>query len=150
MAHHSRPPNSTPIVMPSATNIPFVSSADPAVNQPIRPGGVPFLDVKAAYDELRTELDAGYRRVMDSGCYILGEEVEAFEQEFAAYCGVRHCTGVANGLDSLHLMLRAAGIGSGDEVIGPFNTYIATCPAVTHACARPGSVEPDPITHHIH
>ncbi len=107
---------------------------------------IPFLDVKAAYAELRDELDAAYRRVMDSGWYILGEEVEAFEREFAAYCGVKHCIGVANGLDALHLILRAAGIGEGDEVIVPSNTYIATWLAVTQAGARPVPVEPDERT----
>jgi dTDP-4-amino-4,6-dideoxygalactose transaminase len=110
---------------------------------------VPFLDVKAAYDELRAELDAAVRRVMESGWYILGEEVEAFEREFASYCGVKHCVGVANGLDALHLILRAAGIGSGDEVIVPSNTYIATWLAATHAGARPVPVEPDPRTSNI-
>jgi len=110
---------------------------------------VPFLDVKAGYCELRAELDAAMRRVMESGWYILGEEVEAFERELAAYCGVKHCVGVANGLDALHLMLRAAGIGSGDEVIVPSNTYIATWLAVTHAGARPVPVEPDPRTYNL-
>ncbi|HXH37734.1 MAG TPA: DegT/DnrJ/EryC1/StrS family aminotransferase [Thermoanaerobaculia bacterium] len=110
---------------------------------------VPFLDVKAGYDELRTDLDAAYRRVMESGWYILGEEVEAFEREFASYCGAKHCVGVANGLDALHLILRAAGIGNGDEVIVPSNTYIATWLAVTHAGARPIPVEPDQGTYNI-
>ena len=110
---------------------------------------VPFLDVKAAYDELHVELDAAYHRVMSSGRYILGEEVEAFEQEFASYCGVKHCIGVANGLDALHLLIRAAGIGSGDEVIVPSNTYIATWLGVTHAGARPVPVEPDPRTYNL-
>jgi dTDP-4-amino-4,6-dideoxygalactose transaminase len=110
---------------------------------------VPFLDVKAAYEELRPEIDAAYRRVMESGWYILGEEVEAFESEFAAYCGVKHCVGVANGLDALHLILRAAGIGDGDEIIVPSNTYIATWLAVTYAGARPVPVEPDPRTYNL-
>ena len=110
---------------------------------------VPFLDVKAAYDELRADLDDAARRVMESGWYILGEEVEAFERQFAAYCGVKHCIGVANGLDALHLILRAAGIGSGAEVIVPSNTYIATWLAVTHAGARPVPVEPDPRTYNL-
>src|SRR5205814_1655690 len=94
-------------------------------------------------------LDAAYRRVMESGRYILGQEVEAFEREFAAYCGVKHCVGVANGLDALHLILRAAGIGSSDEVIVPSNTYIASWLAVTHAGAQPVPVEPDPGTSNI-
>lgn len=90
-----------------------------------------------------------YRRVIESGWYILGQEVEAFEQEWAAYCGVKHCIGVANGLDALHLILRALGIGPGDEVIVPSNTFIATWLAVSHAGATPVPVEPDPMTHNL-
>src|SRR5690242_7582548 len=86
---------------------------------------------------------------MDSGWYILGKEVEAFEAEFAEYCQVKHCIGVGNGLDALHLILRAAGIGPGDEVIVPSNTYIATWLAVTYSGATPVPVEPDPRTFNI-
>ncbi|BCR05186.1 aminotransferase [Desulfuromonas versatilis] len=107
---------------------------------------VPFLDLKAPYLELREELDAAYRRVMESGWYVLGPEVEAFEAEFAAYCETRHCIGVGNGLDALYLSLLAMGIGAGDEVIVPSNTYIATWLAVSYAGARPVPVEPDPET----
>jgi dTDP-4-amino-4,6-dideoxygalactose transaminase len=110
---------------------------------------VPFLDLKAAYGELQAELDTAYQRVMQSGWYVLGEEVDAFEREFAAYCGAKHCVGVANGLEALHLILRAYGIGLGDEVIVPANTYIATWLAVSHAGARPVPVEPDPRTYNI-
>ena len=110
---------------------------------------VPFLDVRASYDELRGELDAAFHRVMDSGWYILGEEVEAFEREWAAYCGVTHCIGVGNGLDALHLVLRAWGIGQGAEVIVPSNTYVATWLAVSYAGATPVPVEPDPRTYNI-
>jgi dTDP-4-amino-4,6-dideoxygalactose transaminase len=110
---------------------------------------VAFLDIKATYLELQAELDAAYQRVMQSGWYILGEEVAAFEDEFAAYCGVQHCIGVGNGLDALHLVLRAYGIGAGDEVIVPANTYIATWLAVSYAGATPVPVEPDPITYNI-
>ena len=110
---------------------------------------IPFLDMKAPYLELRSELDAAYRRVMESGQYILGEEVEAFEAEFAAYCGVRHCIGVGNGLEALHLILRACGIGPGDEVIVPANTYIATWLAVSYAGATPVPVEPDNRTFNL-
>lgn len=110
---------------------------------------VPFLDLKAAYLELKDELDAAYHRVMDSGWYILGEEVEAFESEFAAYCGVKHCIGVGNGLEALHLILRAYDIGSGDEVIVPANTYIATWLAVSYTGATPVPVEPDERTSNI-
>ncbi len=98
---------------------------------------------------MQAELDAAYRRVMESGWYILGEEVEAFEQEFAAYLGVKHCIGVGNGLEALHLILRAYGIGPGDEVIVPANTYIATWLAVSYAGATPVPVEPIERTYNI-
>lgn len=110
---------------------------------------IPFLDLKAAYLELKDELDAAYRRVMESGWYILGGEVEAFEEEFAAYCGVKHCISVGNGLDALHLILRAMNIGPGDEVIVPSNTFIATWLAVSYAGAIPVPVEPDKRTYNI-
>lgn len=110
---------------------------------------VPFLDLQAPYLELKAELDRAYRRVMESGWYVLGEECEAFEAEFAAYCGAEHCVGVANGLDALHLILRAWGIGPGDEVLVPANTYIATWLAVTYAGATPVPVEPDERTYNI-
>jgi len=104
---------------------------------------VPFLDLRRAYLELRPELDAAWRRVMDSGWYILGQEVEAFEAEFAAYCGARFCVGVGNGLEALSLILRAWNIGEGDEVIVPANTYIASWLAVSQVGARPIPVEPE-------
>lgn len=110
---------------------------------------IPFLDLKSPYAELKQELDAAYLRVMASGWYILGKEVEAFEDEFASYCGVDQCVGVGNGLDALHLIVRAYGIGPGDEVIVPANTYIATWLAVTHAGATPVPVEPDERTYNI-
>lgn len=110
---------------------------------------VPFLDLQAGYLEVKDELDEAYSRVMKSGWYILGEEVEAFESEFAEYCGVKHCIGVANGLDALHLTLRAYGIGADDEVIVPANTYIATWLAVSYAGATPVPVEPNPDTFNI-
>jgi dTDP-4-amino-4,6-dideoxygalactose transaminase len=108
-----------------------------------------FLDLQAAYLELQDELDAACRRVMSSGRYILGQEVEAFETEFAAYCCVRHCIGVSNGLDALELILRGYGIGAGDEVIVPANTFIATWLAVSRAGAVPVPVEPNELTHTI-
>ncbi len=107
---------------------------------------IPFLDVQASYLELKNEIDLAYQRVLSSGNYILGKEIELFEQEFAEFCGVSDCIGVANGLDALHLILRAYDIGPGDEVIVPANTYIATWLAITHAGATPVPVEPDPIT----
>ena len=90
-----------------------------------------------------------YFRFMRSAWYILGREVEAFEQEFADYCGVKYCVGVGNGLEALHLILRAYDIGPGDEVIVPSNTYIATWLAVSYAGAVPVPVEPDPRTFNI-
>lgn len=108
-----------------------------------------FLDLKSPYQELQTELDAAYRRVMESGWYILGEEVDSFEKDFSAFCQTKHCMGVANGLDALHLILRAYGIGEGDEVIVPSNTYIATWLAVSYVGARPIPIEPDPATFNI-
>jgi dTDP-4-amino-4,6-dideoxygalactose transaminase len=110
---------------------------------------IPFLDLKAPYLELKNELDEAYKRVMESGWYILGEECEAFEKEFADYCGTKYCIGVGNGLDALHLILRAYGIGRGDEVIVPANTYIATWLAVSYADAKPIPVEPDEKTYNI-
>lgn len=110
---------------------------------------IPFLDLKAAYLELKKELDAASQRVLESGWYIGGAEVETFESEFAEYCSVKHCIGVANGLDALHLILRAYGIGEGDEVIVPANTYIATWLAVSYAGATPIPVEPDARTYNL-
>jgi dTDP-4-amino-4,6-dideoxygalactose transaminase len=110
---------------------------------------VPFLDIRALYIELKNELDAAYQRVANSGWYILGEEVEAFETEFATYCGAKHCIGVGNGLDALHLILHAYGINTGDEVIVPANTYIATWLAISHTGATPVPVEPNEQTYNI-
>ena len=110
---------------------------------------VPFLELGQTYLEIKDELDAAYQRVMNSGWYILGEEVKAFEQEFAAYCGTKHCVGVGNGLEALQLVLRGYGIGPGDEVIVPANTYIATWLAVSNAGAKTVPVEPDQGTYNI-
>jgi len=111
--------------------------------------GVPFLDFQAAHQEIRRELDAAYERTLNSGWFVLGKEVEAFEREFADYCEAEHCVGVGNGLEALHLILRAYGIGAGDEVIVPSNTYIATWLAVSYAGATPVPVEPDEQTHNL-
>src|SRR5947199_8618090 len=110
---------------------------------------ITFLDLRESYLEIKDELDAASYRVLNSGWYILGHEVKAFEAEFAAFCGVKHCIGVGNGLEALHLVLRAYGIGAGDEVIVPSNTYIATWLAVSYADAKPVPVEPDPRTSNI-
>lgn len=110
---------------------------------------VPFLDLRAAYLELKPEIDSAIARVLDSGWYILGPEIEAFETEYAAYCEAEHAIGVANGLDALHLALLAMGVGPGDEVIVPSNTYIATWLAVSQCGATPVPVEPLEATYNI-
>jgi dTDP-4-amino-4,6-dideoxygalactose transaminase len=110
---------------------------------------IPFLDVKAGYTELKEELDAAYHRVMGSGWYILGAEVDSFESDFAIFCGAKHCVAVGNGLDALHLALRAYDLGPGDEVIVPTNTFIATWLAVSYAGATPIPVEPDSRTFNL-
>jgi dTDP-4-amino-4,6-dideoxygalactose transaminase len=110
---------------------------------------IPFLDLKAGYLELQPEIDAAIKRVLNSGWYILGSEIEAFEAEFASYCEANYCIGVANGLDALHLSLLALGVKSGDEVIVPSNTYIATWLAVSQCGAIPVPVEPDPLTYNV-
>lgn len=110
---------------------------------------IPFLDFQAIHTQLRPKLDAAYARVVDSNSLILGKELEAFEYEFAEYCGTKHCIGVANGLDALFITLKAMGIGAGDEVIVPANTYIATWLAVSYAGATPVPVEPDIRTYNI-
>lgn len=110
---------------------------------------IPFLDLKAPHVELHEEISAAIARVVDSGWYILGPEVDAFESEYAAYCEAKHCVGLANGLDALHLSLRAMGVGPGDQVIVPSNTYIATWLAVSQCGATPVPVEPDKQTYNI-
>jgi dTDP-4-amino-4,6-dideoxygalactose transaminase len=110
---------------------------------------IPFLDLKAPHNELRDEMREAFERVLDSGWYILGAEVNLFEREFADYCQADHCIGVGNGLDALHLILRAYGIGEGDEVIVPSNTYIATWLAASYAGATPVPVEPDERTYNL-
>ncbi len=110
---------------------------------------VPFLDLKAGYLELEDETNEAIQRVLRSGWYVLGEEVEAFENEFSDYTGASQCVGVANGLDALHLALKAMEVGPGDEVIVPSNTYIATWLAVSHCGAIPVSVEPNENTYNL-
>jgi dTDP-4-amino-4,6-dideoxygalactose transaminase len=110
---------------------------------------VPILDLQPACEELRPELDAAYRRVVDSGWVLLGRELESFELEYARSIGVKHCVGVANGLEALQMALLALDIGPGDEVIVPSHGYIATWLAVTHTGARPVPCEPDPHTYNL-
>lgn len=113
------------------------------------PERVIFADVHWTYTALREELDRSYHRVMDSGWYILSDEVTQFEREFAEYCGARHCVAVGNGLDALTIALRALEIGPGDEVIVPANTYIATWLAVSAVGATPVPVDADEATSNI-
>ncbi len=110
---------------------------------------IPFLDLKRLNASHGEKIESAISRVLDSGWYILGEEVSAFEADFASYCETRHCIAVANGLDALSLILRAMGIGQGDEVIVPSNTFIATWLAVSQVGAVPVPVEPLIGTHNI-
>lgn len=114
---------------------------------------IPFLDLKAINAQYRDELIEAAARVIDSGWYVQGTEVKAFEQEFAEYCGTKHCIGVANGLDALTLTLRAwkemGKLKEGDEVIIPANTYIASILAITENRLIPVLVEPDIATYNI-
>lgn len=110
---------------------------------------VPFVSFAPMHREIRTELDDAYSRVIDKNYFIHGEECTLFEEEFAEFCGAKYCVGVANGLDALFLILKAMGISSGDEVIVPSNTYIATALAVSNTGALPVFVEPDINTYNI-
>lgn len=120
-------------------------SANPATP----PITLPFLDLQPIYQRSKLEIDAALARVAGSGWFLLGKELSAFESAWADYCGVPHAAGVANGLDALHLSLLALGVGPGDEVIVPSNTYIATWLAVSQCGARPVPVEPDPATFNL-
>jgi len=110
---------------------------------------IPFLDLKAINLNEQHELKTALDRVLNSGWFILGQEVNAFEKEFADYCGTKYCAGVGNGLDAIFLILKALDIKEGDEVIVPSNTYIATWLAVSHCGAKPVPVEPELNTYNI-
>lgn len=110
---------------------------------------VPFVSFKPLEKELNSQLHDAFERVLANSWYIDGREDKAFEEAFAAYCNSTYCIGVGNGLDALMLALRAMGIGSGDEVIVPSNTFIATALAVTYVGATPVFVEPDIRTYNI-
>lgn len=110
---------------------------------------VPFLNLKAAYLELKLDIDAAVSRVLESGRYVLGDEVEEFEDKYASFVQARHCVGVGNGLNALTIGLKALGVGPGDEVIVPAHTYIATWLAVSEIGATPVPVEPDVRTFNI-
>src|SRR6266545_1874869 len=108
---------------------------------------VPFLDLKAQYSRIGDEVNENIRQVLVKCNFVMGEEVRRFEEKFAAYCGVRFGIGVANGTDAIHLAMRAAGIGPGDECLIPANTFIATALGVSYAGARPVPVDVDPRTY---
>ena len=110
---------------------------------------VPFINLKALHKSIKNELDSAYERVFKSGHFILGPELEAFEQEYASYCKSKACIGVGNGLEALFLILKAYDIGFGDEVIVPSNTFIATWLAVSQTGATPVPVEPIETTCNI-
>ncbi len=110
---------------------------------------VPFLDLQKSYFELKEEIDSAVLRVLQSGEYILGSEVEAFEEEWADYCEAKFAVGLGNGLDALHLSLLALDVGPGDEVLVPSNTYIATWLAVGQCGAIPIPVEPDARSYNL-
>ncbi len=109
--------------------------------------GVPLFDTATPLAPLRDELREAAARVLDSGRFILGPEVEAFEQEFAAYCGCAHAVGVANGTDAITIALRAMGVGPGDEVIVPSFTFYASAEAIPPTGATPVFCDIDPHTY---
>lgn len=110
---------------------------------------VPFSTVRWMHQEIRDEMCATFERVYDADWFIQGEECAWFEEEFAAYCGTQYAVGVDNGLNAIYLILRALGIGAGDDVIVPGNTFIATALAVSYAGARPILADPDPETYNL-
>ena len=110
---------------------------------------IPFLNLKPIHSSIAQELNEKYEKVINSNCFLLGEEVNNFEKEFAYFCGVKYCVSCGSGLDSLYLILKALDIGSGDEVIIPANTSIATALAVSYTGAKPILVEPDEDTYNI-
>ncbi|MBI5394235.1 MAG: DegT/DnrJ/EryC1/StrS family aminotransferase [Verrucomicrobia bacterium] len=113
------------------------------------PMKVPFVDLQAQYRAIAGEVHAAIEPVMANTRFILGEEVRLFEQEFAAFCGARHCVGVASGTDALHLIVRALGIGPGDEVITQTNSFIATAIGISYAGAKPVFVDCDAATYQM-
>src|SRR5215510_13928636 len=108
---------------------------------------VPFVDLKAQYRSIKSEVDAAIASVLESGQFVLGDEVTAFEEEFAAYCGVRFGIAVNSGTSALHLALLAANIGSGDEVITVPFTFVATVAAIRYTGARPVFVDIEPLSY---
>jgi len=110
---------------------------------------IPFVDLKAQYRTLRSEMDTAIQGVLERTTFILGPDVSTFEQNFAAYIGTQHAIGVGSGTDALQLAMEALGIGRGDEVITAANTYIATCEAISHLGATPRLVDVDARTYNL-
>lgn len=110
---------------------------------------IPFLSFATSNEQIRSEIFENFQKFFDSKYYILGNGVAAFEKSFAAYSNTEHCVGVSNGLDALFLSLKVLGVGPGDEVIIPSNTYIATALAVSYCGATPVFTEPDPESYNI-
>jgi dTDP-4-amino-4,6-dideoxygalactose transaminase len=108
---------------------------------------IPFVDLGAQYRSIKREVDAAIQRVIESAAFVMGREVEAFEAAFAAYTGARHCICLSNGTAAIHLALVACGVGAGDEVIVPANTFFATAEAVANAGATPRFVDVDPVSY---
>ncbi|MFD3157164.1 DegT/DnrJ/EryC1/StrS family aminotransferase [Haloimpatiens sp. FM7330] len=110
---------------------------------------IPFVNLKPMHEEIKSEMNSKFQEIYTKNWFILGKEVQNFEQSFSDYCNVKYCVGCGSGLDALHLALRGLNIGSGDEVIVPSNTYIATALAVSYAGAKPIFVEPNLETYNI-
>ena len=110
---------------------------------------IPLVDLKAQYAAIRPAVDQAIQQVLDSTNFIMGPEVKAFEAAFAAYCGTNHCVGVASGTAALELVLRALGVGPGDEVITVAHTFIATAEAISAVGAHPVFVDIDPISYNM-
>src|SRR6478735_9424265 len=115
---------------------------NPSRNRPV----IPFLDLKAQYQRIKPEIDAAIAQVVDSAHFVLGPQVAAFEERFAAYCGAKHCMALNSGTSALHLALLAAGIGAGDEVITVSMTFVATTAAILYCGAKPVFVDVDPVS----
>jgi len=124
-------------------------ASDSATERAPAPVQIPLVDLKAQYTSMRTEIDAAMQRVVNSTTFILGREVDAFEQAFARYVGARGAVGVGSGTAALHLALLACGVGPGDEVITSAHTFIAGAEAISHTGARPVFVDIDPRTYTI-
>src|SRR5689334_22235540 len=108
---------------------------------------IPFLDLKAQYQSIKPEILAAVERTLESSQFVLGEEVRAFEEEFADYCGAEYGVGLKNGPSALHLALLAAGLGPGDEVITVAHTFVATIAAILYTGAKPVLVDIDPVSY---